>query len=129
MSPPSFLLFTKASLADWGTHFLDLTAVGVWSQEEKELYINILEMNAFRQALDAFLDTVVGGSVVLMSDNDTFVSYLKKQGETVSKTLYDMAQEIVLWTEVHSVTLSARYIPGKNNVLAVAHSPRPGPSH
>ena len=57
-------------------------------------------------------------SVILMSDSATIVAYLKKQRGIVSKALCNLAQEIVLWTEVHSITLSARYIPGKKNVLA-----------
>ena len=31
--PSSLLLHTDASLPGWGTHVLDLTASGVWSQE------------------------------------------------------------------------------------------------
>ena len=27
------------------------------------------------------------------------------------------AQEIMAWTELHLVTLSARYIPGRNNII------------
>ena len=32
--PPFLLLHTDASLSGWGAHLLDLTALGVWSQEE-----------------------------------------------------------------------------------------------
>ena len=35
----------------------------------------------------------------------------------MSKALCAMAQEIILWSELHSVTLFARYIPRKKNVL------------
>ena len=44
-----------------------------------------------------------------MSDNTTVVAYLKKQGGILSR---------VAWSELHLVTLSARYIPGKKNILA-----------
>ena len=39
------------------------------------------------------------------------------------------AAEVVLWTKCHSVSLTARYIPGKKNVLADQLSCLPGSSH
>ena len=76
-----------------------------------------MEIKAVLLAFNAFLDMVAGELVILMSNNAAIVAYLKKQRGTVSKALCDRAQEIVLWTEVHSVTQSARYIHGKENVL------------
>ena len=38
------------------------------------------------------------------------------RGGTVSKMLYDLAQEIVYWIELHLVAISARYILGKKNI-------------
>ncbi|XP_068233627.1 uncharacterized protein [Palaemon carinicauda] len=57
-------------------------------------------------------------SDVLMSDNTTVVAYLSKQGGTFSQQLCHMAVEILRWAEDNSVTLSARFIPGKQNVLS-----------
>ena len=113
--PLSFLLFTDASLTCWGAHLLDLPAAGVWPQEEKELHINILEMKVVVLALNT-LNSATGESVVLISDNAT-VAYLKKRGGTVSKMLCDLAQEVILWTELHSGTLTARYIPREKSIL------------
>ena len=53
-----------------------------------------------------------------MTDNASVVAYLLIQGCKVSCVLCRMASEIVLWTEHHSVSLSAQYIPGKENVLS-----------
>ena len=39
---------------------LDLMALGMWSQEESLLYINVLEMMAVSHALAVFLPSVVG---------------------------------------------------------------------
>ena len=58
-----------------------------------------------------------GESVILLSDSTTVITYPKREGGTVSKALCDLAQEIVLWTELHSVILSERYIAGRKNVL------------
>ena len=69
--PPSLLLFTDAPLSGWGAHLLDLTASRVWSQEERFLHINVLEMWAVVLALAAFFPQLCGQSVVLMSNNAT----------------------------------------------------------
>ena len=53
-----------------------------------------------------------------MSNNATVVAYLQHQGGTVSRVLCCMAAEVVLWTERHSLSLTATYIPGKKNVMA-----------
>ena len=94
-----------------------MTAARVWSCKESYLHINILEMKTVILSLVAFLPQLLGQSVVLMSDNVTVVAYLQSEGGTVSRVLCHMALDIVLWTERQSVSLSARYIPGKKNVL------------
>ena len=75
-------------------------------------------MVAVSLVLAAFLHQLSGQSVVLMSDNTTFVAYLQHQGGTVSRVLCRMATEVVLWMERHSVSLTVRYILGKKNALA-----------
>ena len=86
-------------------HRLDLTVAGVWSWEEWNLHINILEMKAVILAFNAFLDRFTGEPVVLTSDSTTIITYLRKQGGTVSKIICDLACEVVLWTEVHTVNV------------------------
>ena len=116
--PPEMLLFTDASLEGWGAHLQELTASGRWSQAERDLHINLLEMKAVLMALHAFQDRLMNHSVGLMSDNTTVVAYVNKQGGTVSSSLFLLTRQVLLWTESHSVTLSARYIPGERNVVA-----------
>ena len=53
-----------------------------------------------------------------MRDSATVVAYLWNLGGAVSRVLCHMAVEVMLLTEHHSVSLAARYIPGKKNVLA-----------
>ena len=48
------LLFTDASKAGWGAHLNDSVAKGLWSQTEKHLHINILELKAVILALQHF---------------------------------------------------------------------------
>ena len=116
--PPSLPLQTDASLSGWGARFLNLTAYGVWPQEESLLRINVLEMWVVVLVLAAFLPQLAGQTVVLMSDSATVVAYLRNQECTVSRMMYNMAREVIRWAELHFVTLSVWYIPGKKNVLA-----------
>ena len=85
----SIVHYTDASLTCWGAHLLNLTAASVLSQEV------IL-------ALNTFLDQVSMESVILMSDKATIVTYLRKQGGTVSRVMCNLVHEVVLWTKVHS---------------------------
>ena len=64
----------------------DLLAAGFWSQKERGASLKVLEIKAVQYALSAFL-SILGESVVLTSDNATVVTYLKKQGSTVSMVM------------------------------------------
>ena len=77
-APPS-LLYTDVSLTGWGSHLEDITRRETLSPEEKEPILNISEMEAVLLVLNAFLDRVLGGAFVLISDIATLVVYLKKQ--------------------------------------------------
>ena len=90
--PHPSLPYTNASVTGWGTHLRDFIAARVWSREEKELYINVLDMKLVQLALNAFLPRILGESVVLVSDSATVMLYLKKtrgncfQGDVLSST-------------------------------------------
>ena len=53
-----------------------------------------------------------------MCDNLTVVSYVNKQGGTVSRALCLLTSRLLRWTESFDVHLDARYLPGESNVLA-----------
>ena len=57
---------------------------GVWTEEELDLYINILEMKAVQLTWPPSEIRSWGRSVVLMNNNAMVVVYIKKQGGTVS---------------------------------------------
>ena len=42
---PSLLISTDASQTGWDAHLQVVTVVGRWSFQERELYINVSEMN------------------------------------------------------------------------------------
>ena len=52
----SIQLFTDASNEGWGTHLEQTSTKGLWSDREKRLHINVLELKAVSLALQRFKD-------------------------------------------------------------------------
>ena len=77
---PDLHLYSDASCSGWGAHLLDQHVSGVWSDQEKLLYINLLEMKALFLGLQAFREDVIGHHVTAMCDKSTVVAYVNKQG-------------------------------------------------
>ena len=111
-------LYTDSSTQGWGAHLQDLTASGIWSQDQAQLHINVLELQAIWLGLRAFSQRVENTRVALMSDNTSAVAYLRNQGGTKSLAMNDLATDICLWAEKRGMTLVPRYLPGHLNVLA-----------
>ena len=115
---PDLYLYSDASSSGWGAHLLDQRVSGVWSDQEKVLHINLLEMKALFLGLQAFREDVIGHHVTAMCDNSTVVAYVNKQGGTVSRALCLLTSRLLRWTESFDVHLDVRYLPGQDNVLA-----------
>ena len=115
---PDLHLYLDASCSGWGAHLLDQHVSGVWSDQEKLLHINLLEMKAFFLGLQAFREDVIGHHVTAMCNNSTVVAYVNKQGGTVSRALCLLTSRLLRWTESFDIHLDARYLPGQANVLA-----------
>ena len=115
---PDLHLYSDASSLGWGAHLLDQNVSGVWSDQEKLLHINLLEMKALFLGLQAFREDFIGHHVTAMCDNSTVVAYVNKQGGTVSRALCLLTSRLLRWTESFDVHLDARYLPGGSNVLA-----------
>ena len=95
---PDLHLYSDASCSGWGAHLLDQHVSGVWSDQEKLLHINLLEMKALFLGLQAFRD-VIGHHVTAMCDNSTVVAYVNKQFGTVSRALCLLTSRLLRWTE------------------------------
>ena len=115
---PDLHLYSDASCSGWGAHLLGQHVSGVWSDQEKLLHINLLEMKALFLGLQAFREDVIGHHVTAMCDNSTVVTYINKQGGTVFRALCLLASHLLRWTESFDVHLDARYLPGESNILA-----------
>ena len=113
-----YYLYSDSSTQGWGAHLQDLTASGIWSQDQSQLHINVMELQAIWLGLRAFSQRVENARVALMSDNTSAVAYLRNQGGTKSLAMNDLATDICLWSEKRGMTLVPRYLPGHLNVLA-----------
>ena len=115
-------LYTDASNHGWGAHVLEHSAAGVWPPAQRGAHINQLEMEAVHMALLSFLEVLSGQSVLLCTDNTTVACYLNKQGGARSTPLSTGAEAILLLCQERGITLRARHVPGKLNILADALS-------
>ena len=75
---PDLLLYSDTFWSGWGAHLLDRVVSGVWSEKEKLLHINLLEMKVLFLALQSFQELVAGRAVTAMCDNLTVVAYVNK---------------------------------------------------
>ena len=111
-------MFTDASKEGWGAHLNELTARGSWSVPESKLHINYLELKAVLLALKEFQDLCTDKIVLVATDNTTMVAYINKEGGMKSGPLCALLWRILTWCSQRQVTLKARHIPGRLNVIA-----------
>ena len=111
-------IFTDASKEGWGAHLEEHTARGCWSLPESKLYINYLELKAVYLALREFQDFCTNKIVLIATDNTTVVSYINEEGGMRSGPLCALLWRILTWCTRKQVTLKARHIPGRLNVVA-----------
>ena len=111
-------MFTDASKEGWGAHLDEHIARGDWSLPESNMHINYLELKAVFLALKHFQNLCAGKTVLIATDNTTVVSYINKEGGMRSGPLCALLWRIITWCTKRQVTLRARHIPGRLNVVA-----------
>ena len=111
-------IFTDASKEGWGAHLDEHTARGQWSLPESKLHINHLELKAVFIALKEFQTLVFNKTVLVATDKTTVVAYINKEGGMKSGSLCALLWRILSWCTRQQVTLRARHIPGRLNVIA-----------
>ena len=110
-------LFTTASNEGWDAHLDQSSTKGLWSDREKRLHINVLELKAVSLALRSFKDQCQNQTVLVATDNSTVVAYINKQGGTHSE-MCTLLWKIMTWCHHYHIRLKARHIPGCLNVMA-----------
>ena len=111
-------IFTDASKEGWGAHLDEHTGRGQWSLPESKLHINHLELKAVFLALKEFQTLVFNKTVLVATDNTTVVAYINKEGGMKSGSLCALLWRILSWCTRQQVTLRARHIPSRLNVIA-----------
>ena len=101
-----------------GAHLHQSSTKGLWSDREKRLHINIVELKVVSLALRSFKDQCQNQTVLVATDNSTVVAYINKQGGTHSAEMCALLWKIMTWCHHYHVTLKARHIPGCLNVMA-----------
>ena len=114
-----YVIHTDASTQGWGACDESQISNGRWSEEEKEMHINCLELLAVKFALKSFvpLHSEIR-HIKIMSDNTTAISYINKKVGSHNLALNDIAVEIWLLCTEYDKHLSAAHIPGVHNVRA-----------
>ena len=113
----SIQLFADASNEGWGAHLDQSSTKGLWSDREKRLHINVLELKAVSLALRSFKDQCPNQTVLIATDNSTVVAYINKQGGTHSAEMCALLWKIMTWCHHYHITLKASHIPGCLNVM------------
>ena len=113
-------IFTDASKegGGGGAQLNEHTARGSWSLPESKLHINYVELKALFLALKEFQDLCTDKIVLVATYNTTVVSYINKEGGMKSGPLCVLLWRILTWCTRKQVTLKARHIPGRLNVVA-----------
>ena len=114
----SIQLFTDASNEGWGAHLDQNSTKGLWSDREKRLHINVLELKAVSLALRDFKDQCQNQTVLVATDNSTVVAYINKQGGKHSAEMCALLWKIMTWCHHYLITLKARHVLGCLNVMA-----------
>ena len=118
-------LFSNTSLIGWDAHVAEHTASGRWPVETQGLHINMLEMMAVSLAVQSFAQFLQDRSVLLCTDNTTVSCYVNKGGGSHSVSLSREAESLLLLCQDMHITLRAKHVSGKVNILADFLS-RPG---
>ena len=107
---------TDASTSGWGALLEGRPLAGLWSEREKLLHINCLEMIAVDKALQRFCPQIRGHHVLVRSDNMSVVAYINRQGGVRSRNLYRLTERLLVWAQHNLLSLKAAHVPGHLNV-------------
>ncbi|CAM4577866.1 unnamed protein product [Leuciscus chuanchicus] len=99
-----------------GAAHAQLFVVHSESSSEKRLHINCLEKRAVELCLEVFFPYIKGHYVLVRSVNMSVVSYINRQGGLRSRSLYTIAQRLLVWAQHNLCSLRAAHVPGSLNL-------------
>ena len=107
-TPPDLVIETDASKIGWGAACQGVRTGGLWSQKEKKLHINCLELLAGSFAVKSFTNDRLCAHARLRMDNTTAVAYVNRLGGAHSLVLSNLALALWEWAQKHNILLSMR---------------------
>ena len=108
-TPPDLSIETDASLLGWGASAQGESTGGLWSTQERQSHINVLELQGGAFALRSLVRES-HLHIRLMMDNTTAISYINHMGGTRSKSLAQHAVELWQWCLDRGLTVSAEHL-------------------
>ncbi|XP_065902413.1 uncharacterized protein [Dysidea avara] len=113
---------SDASLEGWGAHCSRQRTGGPWSQQERSMHINCLELLAATLATKTFAKSKTSISILLRIDNTTAVAYINNLGGTVSRELVMLTRNLWMWCLERNIHITAVHLPGALNTIADTES-------
>lgn len=123
----SLEIFTDASTTGWGAACRDDSTMGPWSEQERLLHINYLEILAAFLGLKAYAKDVFNCQILLRVDNTTAISYINRMGGVQFPHMTDITKKLWQWCEAKNIFIYADYIRSCDNTVADAESRKTHP--
>lgn len=112
-------LKSDASSLGWGGYLSSRSYTsGIWSKEEADLHINILELKAVFYCVSSFIEELKDSSLQILSDNMTTVYYINKIGGTHSEDLCLLSVDLWQILLLNNIKCFAFHIKGSDNTVA-----------
>ena len=109
---------TDASLNGWGAVMGSSSTGGLYSEEETQDHINVLELKAILFGLKSLACHIQLAHIKILCDNSTAVACINKFGTSHSEKCDTLSKEIWKWAQENGNWLSATHIPGIQNTEA-----------
>ena len=108
---PGLIIETNASLARWGACCGGVQSCGLWSREEQEMHINVLELLAVTLAVKSFTKNRKNIETLITTDNRTAMAYINHLGGTHSSVLNELVSGLWRWTMERNIFSEGRASP------------------
>ena len=89
----SIQLFTDASNEGWGTHLEHTSTKGLWSDREKRLHINVLELKAVSLALQSFKDQCQNQRVLVTTQLNSSGLHKQIRRNSLSRDMHSPVED------------------------------------
>ena len=111
----TIVLNTAASLVGWGASFAESKTEGLFSSEESQQHINILEFKAALFRLKPLRNNFYNTHILIQIDNASVVTAINKMGSKRSINMNQMVHLIWNFNQKHDNWVTATHIPGMFN--------------